>query len=81
MTNGKIVVSVVHEQSVLEHVEHWGPSSTPEHNRVIFSEVSRDQIVSNYYLLVFYMSGACSNTSILDSGTREQGSPSAFEHP
>ena len=36
-----------------------------EHNRVIFSEASRDQIVSNYYLLVLvlYMSGACSNTS------------------
>ena len=30
---------------------------------MIFREVSRDQLVSDYYLLVLYMSGACSNTS------------------
>ena len=46
--------SVAHEQSMLEH------------NRVIFNEVSRDQIVSNYYLLVLYMSRACSNTSSVE---------------
>ena len=33
-----------------------------EHSRVIFREVSRDYLVSEYYLLVLYMSGACSNT-------------------
>ena len=41
-----------------------------EHNRVIFREVSRDQIVSDYYLLVLYMSGACSNTSSVGFWTR-----------
>ena len=41
-----------------------------EHNRVIFREVSRDQLVSDYYLLVLYMSGACSNTSSVGFWTR-----------
>ena len=55
-----------------------------EHNRAIFREVLRNQNVSNYYLLVLYTSEACSNTpsvGFLDSGTHEQRSPSAFEHP
>ena len=53
---GGLTPSAAHEQSMLEH------------NRVIFREVSRDQLVSDYYLLVLYMSGACSNTSSVDSG-------------
>ena len=63
-------------------LEHRSPfcSSTLEHNRVIFSEVSRDQIVSNYYLLVLYISGTRRVWGFLGSGTREQ-SLRAFEHP
>ena len=41
-----------------------------EQNRVIFSEISRDQLVSDYYLLVLYMSGACLNTSSVGFWTR-----------
>ena len=41
-----------------------------EHNRVIFCEVSRDQLVCDYYLLVLYMSVACSNMSSVGSWTR-----------
>ena len=40
-----------------------------KHNRAIFNEVSRDQIATNYYLLVLYvlyMSGASSNTSSME---------------
>ena len=53
-----LLPSVAHEQSMLEH------------NRVIFREVSRDQLFSDYYLLVLYMSGACSNTLSVGFWTR-----------
>ena len=56
--NLPLTCSVAHEQSMLER------------SRVIFREVSRDQLVSNYYLLVLYMSGACSNTSNVEFWTR-----------
>ena len=51
-------ISVADEQSMLER------------NRVIFREVSRDQLFRDYYLLVLYMSGACSNTSSVGFWTR-----------
>ena len=52
-----------------------------EHNRVIFSEVSSDQIVSNYYLLVLYMGGACSNTALTRTGVHEHlGNSIALEY-
>ena len=41
-----------------------------EHKRVIFREVSRDQFVSDYYLLVLYMRGACSNTASVGFWTK-----------
>ena len=41
-----------------------------EHHRVIFCAVSRDQLVSDYYLLELYMSGASSNTSSVGFWTR-----------
>ena len=52
--------------------EHRSPlrSSALEHNRVISREISRDQLVSDYYLLVLHMSGACSNTSSVGFWTR-----------